>query len=171
MVLEGSQGWKGPSRVRSRFYLWESERAEIQGNKLKGWSEKLKIELGRTFAGFGFSLALREHRQTLLKCEPADLLAIAFTPKPLVIEVKVTYGGLDKMLMGGRTFQGDRFVIHPKVPAIAKLFVKAPDTRIWLIHTPPTDFLRWEGQLVEPSDEDIRVDRLPGPESRPAEPE
>ena len=54
------------------------------------------------------------------------------------------------MKMSGRLLKGDRFVIHPKIPAIAKLFVKVPDTRIWLTNPPPAGFLRWEGPSLNP---------------------
>jgi len=71
--------------------------------------------------------------------------------------------------MAGRTIDGDRFLVHPKIPAIAKLFVKVPDAQIWLT-PPPTGFLRWEGALAEPSDPIIRVDVLPGGTSEAATP-
>ncbi len=74
------------------------------------------------------------------------------------------------MAMGGRILRGDRFMIHPEIPKLAKLLVKVPDTRIWLINPPPVGFLRWEGPLAEPSDPVVRVDLLPGEPSGPAEP-
>jgi hypothetical protein len=36
------------------------------------------------------------------------------------------------MKMSGRSLKGDRFIVHPEVPAIAKLFINVPDTKIWL---------------------------------------
>lgn len=58
-------------------------------------------------------------------------------------------------------------MIQPEIPAIAKLFVKIPDTQVWLT-PPPSGFLRWEGPLVEPSDPLVRVDLASGGESGPA---
>ena len=55
---------------------------------------------------------------------------------------------------------GDEFIIHPEVPLIAKLFVKVPDTKIWLTNPPPAGFLRWEGPTVLPTDPMIRVDLI-----------
>jgi len=66
--------------------------------------------------------------------------------------------------------KGDRFIIHPKVPAIAKVFVEAGDTHIWLTQPPAVGFLRWEGPLVETSDPMVRVDLLSGEQSGPATP-
>jgi hypothetical protein len=54
--------------------------------------------------------------------------------------------------------KGDHFVVHPDLPAIAKLFVHIPDTQIWLTDPAPVDFLRWEGPMAELNDEIVRVD-------------
>jgi hypothetical protein len=72
--------------------------------------------------------------------------------------------------MSGRSLKGDRFVIHPEIPPIAKLFIHVPDTQIWLTNPPPAGFLRWEGPVVVPSDRLIRVDLLPGVKSGPTQP-
>jgi hypothetical protein len=143
---------------------------KLEDGKPKHWSEHLKIEPGRTFAGYGFSLALKEFRDPLLKGQKVELHAVAFSPKPRVMPVEVSYGGVDHMAMGGRDVKGERFIIHMKLPWVAKAFVTVPDTRLWLTIPPPASFLRWEGLLVEPGDPIIRVDRLPGEQSGPAEP-
>jgi hypothetical protein len=75
------------------------------------------------------------------------------------------------MRIGGRSVRGDEFVIHPEIPLIAKLFVNAPDTKIWLTNPAPGGFLRWEGPIVLPTDPLIRVDLLSGERSGPAQPE
>ena len=72
--------------------------------------------------------------------------------------------------MGGRDVEGDHFVIHPQIPAIVKLFISAPDMHIWLTHPVPAGFLRWEGPVAEPGDQIVRVDLLPGDESKAARP-
>jgi hypothetical protein len=71
--------------------------------------------------------------------------------------------------MAGRTPKGDRFIIHPEIPLIAKLFVNVPDTKIWLTNPAPAGFLRWEGPTVLPTDPLMRVDLLSGPRSGPAQ--
>jgi len=124
-----------------------------QDSELKHWSESIDVETGRTFAGFGFTLSLQNLRKRLV-----------------AVTVEILHGGLDQMRMGGRLLKGDRFVIHPEIPLIAKLFIHVPDTQIWPTNPPPAGFLRWEGPVVLPSDPLIRVDLLPGGQSGPAEP-
>ena len=82
----------------------------------------------------------------------------------------VSYGGLDRVPMGGRTIRGERYIVHPKLPFIAGLFIDVPDAHIWLTSPAPAAFLRWEGPLAEPSDPITRVDLLPGGPSGPAIP-
>jgi hypothetical protein len=83
--------------------------------------------------------------------------------------VQISHAGVDQMKMSDRVLEGDRFVIHPKIPWIAALFVHVPDTLIWLTK-PPAEFLRWEGPVAEPNDPIVRVDLLSGAESGPAKP-
>ncbi len=135
----------------------------------KDWSEKIEVQPGRTFVGYGFMLAVQNLRARLVHGEPVELEAIGFTPKPTTVTVQITHGGLEQMEMSDRLPKGDLFIIHPKIPAIAKLFVKAPDTHIWLTQ-PPAEFLRFEGPLLEPNDPIVRVDLLSGAASGPAKP-
>jgi hypothetical protein len=141
-----------------------------ENNEAKRLSENIEVEPGRTFAGFGFTLALQNLRKRLINGEKIELKAVGFTPKPRLATVKVSYGGLDRVRMSGRSLKGDRFVIHPEIPPIAKLFIHVPDTQIWLTNPPPAGFLRWEGPVVVPSDPLIRVDLVSGAKSGPAEP-
>jgi hypothetical protein len=135
---------------------------------LKDWSKQLEIDPGRTFAGFGVVLALQNLRDRLVKGEAIELKAVGFTPEPRVVGVKVTYQGVNRLSMSGRTLRGEKFQVQPQIPAIAKLFIKVPDTLIWLT-SPPSGFLRSESPLGEPSDPLIRVDLASGGESGPAE--
>jgi hypothetical protein len=59
--------------------------------------------------------------------------------------------------------RGDRFDIHPEIPAIARLFVHVPDQHIWLVEGGPPAFLRFAGQMVEKDDPTIVIDLIPGP--------
>ena len=133
-------------------------------------SEKVNIEKGRTFAGFGFTIALSNLRQLLLNREQVELKAVGFSPfptlKPQVVTVKIFYGGPDRVRMAGRSLKGDRFVVRSEIPAIAKLFVNVPDTKIWLTNPRPAGFLRWEGPTVLPNDPLMRVDLLSGHHER-----
>lgn len=135
----------------------------------KDVSAKIDIEPGRTFAGFGFTVALSNLYDRLRKGETIELKAIGFTPKPRVVAVNVFRAGLDQIEMGGRAFRGSQFVIRPNLPVIAKWFIHAPDNHIWLTDPRPATFLRWEGPIVMPNDPTIRVDLISDRRSRPAE--
>jgi hypothetical protein len=141
-----------------------------ENNEAKQSSENIEVEPGRTFAGFGFTLALQNLRKRLINGEKVELKAVGFTPKPRLATVQLSYGGLDRVRMSGRSLKGDRFVIHPEIPPIAKLFIHVPNTQIWLTNPPPAGFLRWEGPVVVPSDPLIRVDLVSGAKSGQAEP-
>ena len=139
----------------------------------KDVSKKTKIEPGRTFAGFGFSLALCNLRKRLLNGDQVQLKAVGFsefpTLGPQVVTVTISHGGVDRMRMSGRSLEGDYCTIHLEIPFIAKVFVNVPDTKIWLTNPAPAGFLRWEGPIVVPTDPIVRVDLLSGERSAPAE--
>ena len=137
--------------------------------EMKRWSDTLDVSRGTTFAGFGFSMAAKALRERLIAGETVDLKAVGFTPQPRVVTVALSYGGRDTIRMSGRTIPADHFIVHPKIPAIAKLFVKVPDAHIWLT-TPPAGFLRYEGALAEQGDQLVRIDLLPGGPSEAARP-
>jgi hypothetical protein len=140
-----------------------------EGNELERWSDDVKVDVGQAFAGFGFTLAVKAVRARLKRGEQVELQAVGFTPKPQVVAVDLSYAGTDRLQMAGRTITGERFIVHPKLPWVAKLFVEVPDAQIWLTEAPAA-FLRWEGPLVEPSDPVTRVDLLPGGPSEAAIP-
>ena len=140
-----------------------------EDGKTKQWSDTLDVEQGRTFAGFGFTMAAKALRERLVKGETVELKGVGFTPSPKMVTVAMSYGGRETVRMSGRAIPADHFVVHPKIPAVAKLFVKVPDAHIWLT-TPPAGFLRYEGALAEPSDQIIRIDLLPGEPSEAATP-
>jgi len=143
-------------------------------NENKAVSENIEVEPGRTFAGFGFTLALSNLRKRLISGEQIELKAVGFAPKPflkpMLATVKISYGGLQRMRMSGRSYRGDQFIIHPEIAAIAKLFVRVPDTKIWLTNPAPGGFLRWEGPIALPTDPIVRVDLVSDSVSGPAEP-
>jgi hypothetical protein len=140
----------------------------------KDISERVNVEPGRTFAGFGFSIALSNLRKRLLAGEQVKLRAVGFSPfptlSPQVVTVTISHGGLDNMRMSGRLVKGDRFIIHPEVFFLARLFVDVPDTNVWLTNPAPAGFLRWKGPIALPTDPLIRVDFLSGTKSGPAQP-
>jgi hypothetical protein len=121
------------------------------------WSAKLDLTPGQTFAGFGFTLAIKALRERLIKGETVDLKAVGFTPQPREVTVAISYAGPDSIRMVDRSVSAEHYVIHPRIPAIAKWFVKAPDANVWLT-APPAVFVRFQGALVEPSDPIVRID-------------
>ena len=64
----------------------------------KDVTKRINIEPGRTFAGFGFSLALSNLRKRLLDGEQVQLKAVGFsdfpTLGPQVVTVTISHGGL-----------------------------------------------------------------------------
>jgi hypothetical protein len=131
-----------------------------KGGEARRWSDKLDITQGQTFAGFGFTLAIKALRERLIKGETVNLKAVGFTPQPRGVTVAISYAGRESIQMGGRSVSAEHYVIHPKIPAIAKWFVKAPDANVWLT-PPPAVFVRFQGALVEPSDPIVRIDGAP----------
>jgi len=174
-LIQDEWSWrelKGGQLVRHFAVDFKTQTATAQKREkddLKNWSEKIDVQAGRTFAGYGFMLAVQNLRPRLLRGEQIELQAVGFTPKPRIVIVQISHGGVDQMKMSDRVLEGDRFVIHPKIPWIAALFVHVPDTLIWLTK-PPAEFLRWEGPVAEPNDPIVRVDLLSGAESGPAKP-
>lgn len=143
---------------------------KTHGGETRRWSERVDVEPGRAFAGAAWALAIRSLRERLLRGEVIELQTVGFTPAPKSAKVEISHQGLDQVPMSGRSLAGDRFLIHPLIPWIAKPFVDVPDSRLWLTNPPPAAFLRFEGPFAEPDDAIVRVDLLPGEPSEPASP-
>ena len=132
----------------------------------KRWRDDVEIEKGKTFAGIGFMLAIKSLRENLAPGQAVELKAVAFTPHPRSATVSIVHDGPDQVHAAGRVIKGDRFTIHPEIPAIARLFIHVPDQHIWLFGEGPPAFLRFEGPSVEPGDSIIHIDLVPGPAVR-----
>ena len=130
------------------------------------WKEEVEVDPGRTFAGIGFVTAVKALRAQLAPRQKIELKAIAFTPKPRSVTVSIIRDGQETVHMAGRTIPADRYTIHPEIPAIARLFVKAPDQHLWLFGEGPAAFLRFEGPMVEPDDPVIVINLIPGASPR-----
>src|SRR5204863_179268 len=176
-LIQEKWSWKESKHGRSQRefavdFLTGIASAHIRQDN-KDVSKKIKIEPGRTFAGFGFSIALSNLRKRLLGGEQVQLKAVGFsefpTLGPQVVTVTISRGGVDRMRMSGRSLRGDRFIIHPEVPFIAKFFVNVPDTKIWLTNPAPAGFLLLECPIVLPTASIVRGDLLSGEKSVPAE--
>src|SRR5436189_4337970 len=177
-LIQEKWSWKelkhgGSQREFAADFLTGIASAHIRQDH-KDVSKRINIEPGRTFAGFGFSLALSNLRKSLPSGEQVQLKAVGFSPFPTlgpqVVTVIISQGGVQRMRMRERSSKGDQFIIHPEIPLFAKLFIILPDTIIWLTNPAPAGFLRWEGPIVLPDDPLIRVDLLSGERSGPPQP-
>jgi hypothetical protein len=153
---------KNGALVRQYEVDFESRRAvATRVDQHKRWKEDVDVEPGKTFSGIAFVAVIKSLRSELAPGEKRELKAVAFTPRPRVATVSVIRERPESVRMAGRTIPADRYTIHPEIPAIARLFVSAPDQHVWLFATGPAAFLRYEGPLIEPKDPVIRVDTIP----------
>jgi hypothetical protein len=129
------------------------------------WDDHLDDTAG-AFVGVGFMYAVKNLTERLDKGEKIELTAVVFTTKPRTVTVTVSRDQVGELTMGGRKLPAERYVIHPEVPWIARLFVKAPDQYLWFYRPAPPMFLRADIPLAEPSDPMIRIELIPGRESR-----
>ena len=177
-LIQEQWSWKElkddkPQREFAVDFQAKTARAQIPPEN-KDVSGNVEIEPGRTFAGFGFTLALSNLRPRLVHGDQIELKTIGFAPEPLLkaipVPLKIWHASLDQMQMGGRPHKGDNFVIRPQLSFIEKIFVSVPDTHIWLTAPRPAGFLRWEGPIVLPNDPVIRVDLISDTAGGPAKP-
>lgn len=137
--------------------------------ELEEYSDQVEIEPETTFAGFGFTLALENLRERLVKGEALELKAVGFNPKPKVVGVKITYPGMDLVQWAGAS-------CAVSTSSFARRFRRSPSfsSRCRILTSgwtqPPSGFLRWEGPLAEPGDTIVRVDLTGGGESGRARP-
>src|SRR2546423_9173251 len=85
----------------------------------KDVSKSIKIEPGRTFAGFGFSLALSNLRNRLLSGEQVQLKAVGFsdfpTLGPPVVTVTISPGGGSLQMNGSHTPPCDHIIYNHEI--------------------------------------------------------
>lgn len=117
-----------------------------ENGKRKEWHAKLKIPRD-AFAGEGFVFAIRNLHGQLARGTPVELTAVAFTPQPRMVKVKVSGGGSELVDVAGRKLEADKIVIHPEIPAVFRLFVHPPDNLLWFAHSPPPALLRARGPM------------------------
>jgi hypothetical protein len=93
-LIQEQWSWKElkdgtPQREFAADFLSGIASAHIRKDN-KDVSEKLKIDPGRTFAGFGFTVALSNLRKRLLDREQVELKAVGFSPFPTLKQLVVT---------------------------------------------------------------------------------
>ncbi len=164
-LAQRAWGWRESANGRIvrnfeiNFTSGAAQATTLENGEVKRWSDTLHVEQGRTFAGFGFTMAAKALRERLVKGETVELKGIGFTPSPKMVTVALSYAGRETLRMAQRGIPSEHYVVHPRIPAIAKLFVKVPDAHIWLT-PPPVSFLRFQGALAEPDDEIVRIDLM-----------
>ena len=134
------------------------------GDSWDTWDDHLDGTAG-AYVGVGFMYAIKNLTERLDNGEKIELTAVVFTAKPRTVTVTVSRDQLGELTMAGRKLPAERYVIHPEVPWIARLFVKAPDQYLWFYRPSPPMFLRADIPLAEPSDPMIRIELIPGRES------
>jgi hypothetical protein len=171
-------------RLRQLYWSWEERRGnEVQrayavdlatghatakkrtADGTDTWDDRLD-DTKDAFVGVGFMYAVKNLTEELDKGRKIKMTAVAFTAKPRTVTVSVSRDQVGELTMGGRTLGASRYVIHPEVPWIARLFVHAPDQYLWYYRPAPPAFLRADIPLAEPSDPMIRIELLPGSDSR-----
>jgi len=170
-------------RVRQLSWSWEERRGDDalrsysvdlvtghatarkrSGDGVDSWDEHLD-GTANAFVGVGFMYAVKNLTERLDKGEKVELTAVVFTAKPRTVTVTISRDQVGELTMAGRKLPAERYVIHPEVPWIARLFVKAPDQYLWFYRPSPPMFLRADIPLAEPSDPMIRIELIPGAES------
>src|SRR5256886_7206380 len=119
-LIQEQWSWKESKHGRSQRefavdFLTGIASAHISQDQ-KDVSKKTNIEPGRTFAGFGFSLALSNLRKRLLSGEKVQLKAVGFsefpTLGPQVVTVTISHGGGDPIKKSGHSAKGGRLGGH-----------------------------------------------------------
>jgi hypothetical protein len=76
---------------------------KLEDGEMKRWNETLDVERGKTFAGFGFTMAAKALRTRLMHGETVELKAIGFTPQPKAVTVELSYAGRQTLRVAGRS--------------------------------------------------------------------
>ena len=150
------------------FDTGEAHAMKVEKGERKEWKGKVQVTPGETFGGGGFAFALKNLAEQLKGGDSVELSAVAFTPQPRVVKVKVLGQGQDTVRLTGRSLPAEHLVIQPEIPWIAKPFVHAPDNHLWFHRGTPPTFLRADGPLMEPGDRILRTEaQAPGAGAAP----
>ena len=90
--------------------------------------------------------------KNLPKGAGATIHLVAFTPKPLLVELEIQAAGQNKMMVGQLTKTAAHYVLKPHpgpwLELFAKLFGRMPsDYHVWVINDGAPSFARFEGPL------------------------
>jgi hypothetical protein len=154
-------------RFRTDLTTGTASGLDARGGKGKRWDEKLKVEPGRTFAGAGVALAVKNLMPDLRSGKREELLVIAPTPKPRRVTLGVKADGTTTLSLGGQQVQANKVVLHPEI-GLASVLVKTRDTELYFVGTDPPQLVAGVGTLLFPNDPVVRTEMLPRPSPPPA---
>ncbi|ACG74828.1 conserved hypothetical protein [Anaeromyxobacter sp. K] len=121
--------------------------------------EGLEVPRGRAFAGYGVALAASQ--LALDEGASAKITFVAFTPKPRTVTLEIRNDGGAPVEAAGRTIPCVRYTLHPKLPFPVSVFVKAPDSYLWLTRAEPRALVRAEQNLAAKDDPRVTIDVIP----------
>ncbi|MCI0570938.1 MAG: hypothetical protein L0Y66_09310 [Myxococcaceae bacterium] len=165
-LVQESWTWmeqRGERTTRQYAIDFESGKAtgiQRTGKQERRYSETLKVEPGRTFAGVGMVLAAKNLLPELRQGREVALHALAAIPRPRRVKVTLSQKGSERLVREGRILTADRIVVHPEI-GVAGLVVKAPDIELYFAGAEPPVMLGGEAPLLEPGDPVVRTEVLP----------
>ena len=126
-------------------------------------SDKVLKDARGAFAGIGIAYAVKNLTRRLEAGETVPLSVVGFTPGPRVASVTVSRSETADLAIAGRKLAASRDRIHPEVPGLVKVFVKAPDQYLWFSRPSPPALLRAEINEIEPTDPVIHIEPIGSP--------
>lgn len=154
-----ASGGRVVERYVMDFDAGEGRTLLVRDGKREERRERLPVVKGQTFAGIGFTFALKNIYPRVANGERVTLEGIAFTPRPRKAKVLVSSVGTETVRSGGRSLRADHLVVHPQVPRVAKLFVNVSDSQLWFQRGQPPGFIRAEVQMQSLGM--VRIDSTP----------
>ncbi len=148
--------------VKSRSYQIDFQTGAATGFRVKDgkrqtFNEKLDVKPGKSFAGAGFVVAATQLMPELKAQGALDFRALAPTPKPRSVKVKLRRIAADGVTRGGAPVPAQRVTIHAELGLVG-LVVKPPDTVLLFTDDESPTFISGEGPLLEPGDPIVRTE-------------
>ncbi len=86
--------------------------------------------------------------KNLPAARPETVSVVAFVPKPQTIQMRLTPGASEAVLMGDSPHRAVRYTIRPQLGLFASMLVTdLPDIHCWILQGDAPGFLRFEGPL------------------------
>src|SRR5262249_31316434 len=79
---------------------------------------------------------------------PETVSIVAFVPKPQAVQMRLTPGATEPVLVGDSPVRAVRYTIRPQLGLFASLLVSdLPDVHCWILEGDAPGFLRFEAPL------------------------